>query len=306
MTDSQLVPPGGFPRAIRGYSAAAVDETVGKLSSRLESLVSQLQQESSRADESKRLLEQMTAELDIARRRATDAEKREAAAAEASKRAEEEASRLAQELKEARERSRSELEGALADARQQRDALLEEERREAEARAEEAHRAAAAQVAEAHRQLEAQRQETAAFAVELEALRSRTGGVERPGAGRAKGGRMVEAQASAEIEQQRAHVREEVERLIADARREVEVVGASAAAAFAEQEARIRAMSQECEALVRRIREAVESPVTLLPAHPARPAVGAAPRSVTRGDEPDEKRMRSGREWRTGNWRKMP
>src|SRR2546425_316392 len=45
-------PPGGFPKSIHGYNVGAVDDYVRKINSRLESLLSQVQSESVRADQS--------------------------------------------------------------------------------------------------------------------------------------------------------------------------------------------------------------------------------------------------------------
>ena len=292
-------PPGGFPKSIHGYNVGAVDDYVRKINSRLESLLSQVQSESSRADHGKRVLEAVTAELETMRRRAADAENREIAALEAQKRSEEEAHRLVQELKEAREKVRGELDIVLADAREERDILLEEERQDAEAVVAEARRMAA----EAQSLLEPLQQDAARMAAEIAALRAVTSGPDSHGSDNAELLRSAEEQQArleAEIEAQRAYARTEIDEVVNEARRNAAEAGARAAAVYREHEEHVRALGSECEALVLRIKEAVEAQLTQLPSFASRLAAGGRSRL---NDEPEEKRVRDNSEWRTGDWR---
>ncbi len=122
MPSTNDTPPGGFSKSIHGYNVGAVDDYVRKINSRLESLLSRVEVESSRADQSKRLLEQMTSELETMRRVASDAELRETSALEAQKHAEDEVARLVHELREARERSSAGRPGHAATSTEDADA----------------------------------------------------------------------------------------------------------------------------------------------------------------------------------------
>jgi colicin import membrane protein len=283
------MPPGGFPRSIRGYNVAAVDEAFRRMSGRLEAMETQVQAEVGRADQSKRLLEQMTAELEAMRRRASDAEKRESAALEGKKRSEDEVARLVMELKEARERGKSERESAVAEARKQ-----------AEAQAADAQRDAAAQLAETQRQLEPLRQEAARLSAEVEALRARPAGGRAAKGANAEGLEAQRALFEAELESQRERARDRIDHVIGDVERHAAEAGTRVAAAYKDQEERVRAIGAECETLVLRLRDAVEAQLTQLPSVSPRHAVNAAARPALRADEGDDKR---GREWRRGSWR---
>lgn len=311
MTSANDTPPGGFPKSIHGYNVGAVDDYVRKINSRLESLLSQVQSESVRADQSKRLLEQMTSELETMRRRASDAEKREIAALEGQKRSEEESARLVQDLKEAREKVRGALDGALTDARLEHDALIMEERKEAESMVAEARRSAAAQVADANRMLESLQSQAAAMSAELQALRGLTGD---NGVGYAEMVQSAEEQRQrlhADIEAERSYARTQIDQVVDEARRNAEEAGSRVAAVYREHEEHVRALGAECEALVHRIKDAIEMSLAQLPTLSVRQAalgttgVGARLHSETvrRNDEPDKERVRDTREWRTGDWR---
>jgi cell division septum initiation protein DivIVA len=301
LTGSIESPPGGFPKSIHGYNVGAVDDYLRKLNSRLESLLSQVQSESSRADQSKRLLEQMTAELDTMRRRASDAEKREITAIEGQRLAQEEVAKLSQELKEVRENTRMELERALADVRQERDSLIAEERQDAEALIAEARKAAAAQIEDIRLCVERLQAEVARLTAELEARPAQAGAsghTDSDGSGlpNAAGDR---AHLEVELEAQRIYAREQIELVLSEARTSVEKATEHSVAAFQEQEKRVRALGDECEALVARMKEAIDT--QLLPAASVRPT--PAVRAPVRNDESEEKRVRESRDWRSGDWR---
>ncbi len=300
MASANETPPGGFPKSIHGYNVRAVDDYVRKINSRLEVLLSQVQSESVRADQSKRLLEQMTSELETIRRRASEAAKREMAAIEGQKRSEEEAARLVQDLKGAREKVRGEPEAALVDARQERNALRDEERQDAEAMVAEARRSAEAQVAEANQRAEVLRQQAVAMSAEIESLRAQIGG----GAysDMVSTSEAHSAGIGIDRESQQSYARSQIDLVVNEARRSAEDASARIAAVYRDHEDQVRALSAECEALVQRIRDAVEMQLSQLPALPVRSTVGVG-RQILRNEEPEEKRTRDNREWRTGDWR---
>ncbi|HLJ57947.1 MAG TPA: hypothetical protein VKT77_23110 [Chthonomonadaceae bacterium] len=296
-------PPGGFQKSIHGYNVGQVDDYIRKLNSRLEAVLSQVHAETVRADQSKRLLEQMTAEMETIRRRAADAEKREVAALEGQKRAEEEAGRLVDELKHAREKVRAELEAALADARFERDAVIEEERQDAEAIVAEARRAAQAQVAESQRLVESMQNDVTRMMSEVETMRALT---TDDGAAYDEMIRSAEAQRakiSSDIDAQRAYARSQIEAVVNEARLQAEEAAGRAAAIYREHEEHVRRLGAECEALVHSVREAAEAQIAQIAATTVRTPVGAGAR--LRNDETDDKRNRENREWRTGDWRNV-
>lgn len=143
--------PGSFPKTFGGYNVASVDDYVRKINARIETLLMQIQVETTRADQTKRVMDQMATELDAVRRKMADADKRETAALEARKRVEEQYSILEQQLQKEREQARMQLEKALADSRQETENLLLEERQDADTRISEIRRVTTTQVNEARR-----------------------------------------------------------------------------------------------------------------------------------------------------------
>ncbi len=304
MTSAVEIPPGGFPKAIHGYNVGAVDDYFRKMNSRLESLDSQVQSESSRADQGKRLLEQMTSELETMRRRASDAEKREVAALEGQKQAQQELAKLSQELKESNDKARIELENALADLRQERDILLAEERQDAEAVIAEARKSAAAEVEEAQRELDALKAEIARLKSELEAAgnSSPAGSHAEGGSGHQLDSSDARARIDAELAAQRQYARSQIEIIVNEARSEAQRASEQALAALQEQEKRVRALGDDCEAIIAKLKETIESLTTQPPAASNRRKVTpvAAP---ARNEEPEENRLRDKHDWRRGDWR---
>jgi hypothetical protein len=298
-------PPGGFPKSIHGYKVAAVDDYMRKINGRLENLLSLIQEETSRADQSNRLLEQTTAELDTVRRRASDSERREAAALDGQQRSEESAARLALELHEAYAISRAEIERALIDARSERDTVLEEQRREAEDRTAELRRMAALQVSEAQLQLQSLREEAAQMSAELEALRTQA--VTRLwGANLTEPMPAVEerdASLEADVDTCRAYVRAQLDMVIEEARGAANETGVRVALLYREHEERMREIGEECEVLMMRLREAAGDQLGRAASLPLRSASAPAANVALRAGEPDEKRLRDNREWRNGDWR---
>jgi DNA anti-recombination protein RmuC len=302
MSSTNESPPGGFPKTIHGYNVGAVDDYFRKINTRVESLLLQVQSECSRADQSKRLLEQMTAELETMRRRASDAEKREITALDGQKQAQEEIAKLSQELKEAREKSRVELDAALADARQERDTLLAEERQDAEALVEEARKSAAAKVEETQRVVEMLQAEVARLTAEAGSPRADGAGHSASESSGIPGTSELTAQASANLEALSADARRQIDLVVRDIRKYAEQASERSIAVFQEQEKRVRALGDECEALAARLKEAVETQIVQLPAVSSRPPVGAG-RSQQSNEEPAEKRVRDKNDWRRGDWR---
>lgn len=304
LSSANETPPGGFPRSIHGYNVAAVDDYVRTITGRLDALLSQIQSEISRADQSKRLLEQMTAELETMRRRASDAEKREVAALEAKKHAEEEALRLSQELKEVTEKSRLELEIGLA-GRQDRDRAFEEQERYAPSTGVGADKAASAHAAEIERQVQPLRRDIEAIVTELAALRALGAGANRAESSASDGPAAAEAlrvRLESELEAQRAFAHTEIERVIGEVRHAAEESTHRAASAVEEQAERVRTLVDACEALMGRLREAAEAQNSPAPSH-ARTLIRTATHPPARMEEADNRCVRDSREWRAGDWR---
>jgi len=304
MSSTSETPPGGFPKSIHGYNVGVVDDYLRKINSRVEDLLSQVQTESSRADQSKRLLEQMTSELETVRRRASEAERREITALEGQKQAQDELVKLSQELKESREKARIELESALADARQERDTLIAEERQDAEALVAEARKSAAAQAEEANRVIESLRAEIARL---KEGHESSSAGAPASAHAESDHSRTplaasAEARLEAEMEAHRAYARSQIDLMVSEARSGAEQASEQSIAIFREQEKRVRALGDECEALVMRIKESIEAQLGQLPAPSARPNAASGHASL-RNELPEDKRIREKSDWRSGNWR---
>ena len=297
MANGFETPPGGFPRAISGYAVGPVDDYVRKMNARLETLLQQMDQENNRQDDSQRMVDETSTELELARTRLQEYELRESERSHSLDEFEAERKELERELNEERARTKSDYDKMLAEARQEAEKMLQEERQDTEILIANAQRNAASLVAEARRHTEEANTQAETFQLEAERLRAeindiRSNAGEIPLTTHASDASPSEYRSKVEDElaAQRAYMNSEMDKMLAEARKKAEENTVKSSAFYKDQEARIESLSRECESLVSRIRNMADTQTVGAP-------VGA-PASAS-----DEKRTHEGRDWRNGEWR---
>lgn len=288
MANGFETPPGGFPRAISGYAVGPVDDYVRKMNTRLETLLQQMDQENNRQDDSQRIVEETSTELELARKQLQEYEVRESERSHSLTGFEAERNEMERELNEERARTKSGYDKMLTEARQEADKMLSEERQDTEILITNAQRNAASLVAEARRHTEESNSRAESFQLEAERLRAeiaevRSSAGEAPVADRS-------SKVGDEMAAQRAYMVSEMEKMLTDARSRTEENTLKSSEFYKVQEARIESLSRECESLVGRIRNLADPQTAVAPV--AAPASGS-----------DERRTHEGRDWRNGEWR---